>query len=217
MIALNRRRVMGAEKQAKEYIQNGLVFWLDGIDKGGTEGYWIDLVGGLRFPLTGATSVADGVEFTAESDVKTENTTTMKWPLATYHLEVVCQSMNQTSLGTKVVVMPTANINVAFLFYNTSIGRSTYTGKLRNLNPKGNGVLANYSVAEHLQYCNGAAMSTINSTTNANGIDSYIHIGRKSAGQNYVGKICSVRVYSRQLTADEVIYNYNIDKERFGL
>lgn len=31
------------------YIKDGLVFWLDGIDKGGEEGKWIDLVGGVEF------------------------------------------------------------------------------------------------------------------------------------------------------------------------
>lgn len=31
---------------APGYIDDGLVFWLDGIDKGGVHGKWIDLVGG---------------------------------------------------------------------------------------------------------------------------------------------------------------------------
>lgn len=37
----------------ESYIKDGLVFWLDGIDKGGEDGKWIDKVGGVVFTPDG--------------------------------------------------------------------------------------------------------------------------------------------------------------------
>lgn len=50
MSELRRRMMMqqGGEP-LPEYIQDGLVFWLDGIDKGNITGKWIDLIGGIEF------------------------------------------------------------------------------------------------------------------------------------------------------------------------
>ena len=39
-----------------EYIQDGLVFWLDGENIGNTQGYWTDLIGGNLFQLFGDVS-----------------------------------------------------------------------------------------------------------------------------------------------------------------
>lgn len=41
--------LIGHSSSEAGYIKDGLVFWLDGIDKGGEEGKWIDLVGGVEF------------------------------------------------------------------------------------------------------------------------------------------------------------------------
>lgn len=55
---INRRRYMGGggAPVPTDYIQDGLVFQLDGIDKGATDGTWVDLIGGNVFTNNGAIS-----------------------------------------------------------------------------------------------------------------------------------------------------------------
>jgi len=44
-----------------------------------------------------------------------------------------------------------------------------------------------------------------------------IYIGQNGAGEDYNGRIANVRVYSRALSATEILQNYNATKSRFGL
>lgn len=48
-VSLPSVHLVGHSTDKADYIKDGLVFWLDGIDKGGEEGKWIDLVGGVEF------------------------------------------------------------------------------------------------------------------------------------------------------------------------
>ena len=54
----------------------------------------------------------------------------------------------------------------------------------------------------------------------------YIDISKKnqkgiidsdSSGNNFTGRIASVQVYNRVLTASEIVQNYNATKRRYGL
>lgn len=46
-----------------DYIQDGLVFQLDGMDKGNVEGVWKDLIQGREFTLNNCTLNSNNVEF----------------------------------------------------------------------------------------------------------------------------------------------------------
>ena len=45
--------LVGHSTDKADYIKDGLVFWLDGIDKGGEDVKWVDLVGGVEFTPNG--------------------------------------------------------------------------------------------------------------------------------------------------------------------
>lgn len=48
------------------YVQDGLIFQLDGIDKGNTEGYWTDLIGNIQYSLQNVYQVnSNNVHFRA--------------------------------------------------------------------------------------------------------------------------------------------------------
>ena len=64
MRAVERRRGMGGKAEELSYISDGLVFHLDGIDKGDTAGAWTDLINGTVF--TG-TAVAQSDSFFFEN------------------------------------------------------------------------------------------------------------------------------------------------------
>jgi hypothetical protein len=52
--------------------------------------------------------------------------------------------------------------------------------------------------------------------------DSYPRFGcgynsQASNSYSYIGDVCAMRFYNRTLTAEEIAYNYALDKERFNL
>lgn len=71
----------------------------------------------------------------------------------------------------------------------------------------------------HNLWCNGVALSPSGTYSEPN--SGLYTIGASYWRGNYrdffAGKIYCVRIYNRQLTAEEIAYNYNVDKERFGL
>jgi hypothetical protein len=48
---------------ADAYVQDGLVFQLDGIEKGGVDGVWKDLVGNKDFILFNCITNPNNIEF----------------------------------------------------------------------------------------------------------------------------------------------------------
>ena len=65
-------------------------------------------------------------------------------------------------------------------------------------------------------YLNGIQESTSNSTTTFDG-NGEILIGSFAGGNLFTGRIAGTQVYSKVLTASEVLQNYNATKNRFGL
>ena len=65
-------------------------------------------------------------------------------------------------------------------------------------------------------YLNGREDGTSASTTTFNG-NQEISIGSYSTANNFTGRIASVQVYNRALSAAEIVQNYNATKRRYGL
>ena len=68
LMQLRRNLMMQMVKPQETYITNGLVLWLDGINRGGISGKWKNLVGDHIVTMTGLyTELSDGIEFPATS------------------------------------------------------------------------------------------------------------------------------------------------------
>ena len=65
-------------------------------------------------------------------------------------------------------------------------------------------------------YLNGTQDGTSVNTTTFTG-NQEISIGSYGAGNNFTGRIASVQVYNRVLSATEIVQNYNATKRRYGL
>lgn len=213
MITLNRRRVMEAKKQAKEYIQNGLVFWLDGIDKGDNAGYWTEKINGLQFPVNGGNITQETDGFTFEDGSDCHVASTLDFPFATHHIECVC-TVNAKS---QIVFMSQGTDNVMVSMWGNYMIMATTTAQpsinVRNLTKD---MVYSLSYNTSAQYVNG--VSGYGSTSNRLGrVAGTIYLGRRSSGNYYTGKICSIRIYNRFLTDEEIQNNYQVDKQRFGL
>lgn len=65
-------------------------------------------------------------------------------------------------------------------------------------------------------YLNGREDGTSVDTTTFTG-NQEISIGSYNTGNNFTGRIASVQVYNRALSASEIVQNYNATKRRYGL
>ena len=65
-------------------------------------------------------------------------------------------------------------------------------------------------------YLNGREDGTSATTTTFTG-NQEIVIGAFSSSNNFTGRIASVQVYNRALSASEIVQNYNATKRRYGL
>jgi hypothetical protein len=75
----------------------------------------------------------------------------------------------------------------------------------------------NASDGDTRAYVNGSQVGSRTSTTNITFNSIPFNIAKSQAGVYFDGQTSRVNVYSRALTADEVLQNYNATKTRFGL
>ena len=209
---LNRRRYMGGAKE-QGYIQDGLVFWLDGIDKGENEGYWTDLKGGCQFtiPASGVTTLTNGFEWTSKTPMPLDSGEIPKGAGVTVEI---------------VLVKKTGTSNPAIIFASDKQAPSNAVGIS----------LTNNSIV-FLQRCRQMSISLSLDTLyrlsyntdvcaaneeqkNTTGTDYWsadtIGIGTCGSGRGIIGIIHSIRIYNRKLSLAEMINNQKYDLVRFG-
>lgn len=208
---INRRRVCGGKAEGLEYIQDGLIFWLDGINKGNDPTAWTDLVDGIV--LTGNATVRDDCFEFNGSQKLSSSVELPPSPNYLYTVEVCAQ--NESPVG---VIIASGNWNTA-----GNIFLSLENGQLYNYSNAGNfdknnliGLYAasftsSYYVVNGVQRVPGGG-GKINWTNNGT------VIGARSTNTKYFkGRIYSIRVYNRILTGEEIIHNQRIDNVRFNL
>jgi hypothetical protein len=66
------------------------------------------------------------------------------------------------------------------------------------------------------QYINGALVNTVSTYATAGYIYADCNIGWEADGRQFSGGISAVRVYNKALTSEEVLQNYNAQKNRHG-
>ena len=199
--------------ELSDYVQSGLVLHMDGkTGKTGTSS-WESVVGNVVFTNNGATFNADHIYFDGVDDCLT-NTSFSGPTSGSGTIEVVYDSELYGSSSTLIFASKTNNglsfgINASKYIIFT-IGSTTRVRPISTLSK------ASTSVSTARQLQNGVQMSTT-SNSNWTGRDSTNHIGRRSSGNYFKGKIYSIRIYSRQLSSDEVLKNLAVDNIRFEL
>ena len=216
---LNRRRYMGGgggSYDENSYIQDGLVFQLDGINKGSNQGYWTDLKGGVTFtiPTSGyLTEETNGFTWTGKVNMPVYSGTipsgescTMEVAMIKTGNEIIWgafASAANNTLGTVVIARFRDNFFVinrknAILASNIPVNQFTTVSM--------NAIYA----------CVNKVEKTLSSETD------YISATAAGVGSVYggyqgmLGTIYAIRIYNRQLTVAEMQFNQNIDLKRFG-
>lgn len=192
------------------YVTDGLVFRLDGIEKGENSGTWTDLVGGIVFTNNNVTNTEYGWHFDGSTSSfysttvltgSENNTVEVCFKPETTNAYCLFACNNQTAnnmlfyrSGNSIVFLQRKN------YYNLSILANTPYSISLNLN---NGLF------------NGSSVSKSSGTDYWN--NSNFWIGRRAAGAYFKGEIYSIRLYNRKLSQSEQLRNFSVDNERFNL
>lgn len=211
-----RRKLMATQNQPTptEYITDGLVLWLDGINKGNTPDVWTDLISGYEYDaINGVVFNPDNVQLNGINQYL-QNTSFDCPLLRDATIEVVCSAATSTQ-----VLFASKNNSLCFGFYYNNQTSSVIRGIGAYNNRRINPVLeakGSFSISDANQLRNGR-QAEYGNENNFNASNSFNFIGRRSKGSYLNGKIYCIRIYNRQLTLEEAISNYQVDRQRFSL
>ena len=198
------------------YINDGLVFWLDGILKDNTSKVWTDLIGGISFNLNN-----NNCEFNP-NHVNFKSTTNgyvgsknLSIPLNSGTIEIVCSFLtgNHQMFMTPSTKLSIGNYERNIFLAQTLNHQHNFISNENYVNNKVNICSCNVSTG----YMNGVKMG-INTTQSSWGGTAFTDTrigGGPSYG--YYGKIYCVRVYNRLLNEEEMLKNQRVDNIRFNL
>ena len=217
---------------ADAYVQDGLVFQLDGIDKGNVEGAWVDRKAGRQFTLNNCIVNSDNIEFngTDSEAIDNDNYTFPTVP-ENYTIEVVLyygggsgiltQNSTATGYGSPMIVSLYSTTNYLTIGRNLYAVEALPENKYMCLQAQAKGKTNTIQVN-----CNGDVLATRKGTDSIIGNNKFAD-GRPSVGCVWIsssdragqllGKVYSIRLYNRLLTEEERYNNMVVDYMRFRI
>ena len=211
-----------------EYIRNGLVLWMDGIDKGDVQNAWVDKINGHIFEsINGMTVGKDHIQLSKNSSQYLENTTfdnAVDFQEGT--IEVV---ISDYTIYSAIIFAP--NIRRGLCFGFGSSGSILYCISAQNDDRANHYIIPNrntgkcFSISSDIALIDGELVSPSSSMSYfGQNYPTDSHIGGRiytvngSPSPNYFnGKIYSIRLYNRKLSKSEMLYNQYVDNKRFNL
>lgn len=196
---------------ADAYIQDGLVFQLDGIDKGNDA--WIDRKGQKEFVLHNVVTNSNNMEFNGTNSYA-ECSSTLGYDSATHTLEVVWE-------GNKVTGVPffggPTSAELCLLPQGTPLRRLSFGTGMNFIVNQPDELKMISANADNIIYNAGWIGTSAELETNDSYNQTVASVGRYKFSNYFRGKIYAIRVYNRKLSALEMLQNQLIDIERFGL
>ena len=195
---------------ADAYVQDGLVFQLDGIDKGNVEGAWVDRKAGRQFTLNNCIVNSDNIQFNGTDSEAVYNQLLDFGTTTTLEVVFTREKVFGTiiSSGDKVQLIAlyeTSGYEYRFFSGNQVTGipfpDPTAIHTL-SIPTSGRPILDQI-----------AQPKTFKDFYNVSDTNTYV-----GGGPSYSkGKIYSIRIYNRNLTQAEMLKNQMIDIERFNI
>lgn len=196
---------------ADAYIQDGLVFQLDGIDKGNDA--WIDRKGQKEFVLHNVVTNSNNMEFNGTNSYAACSST-LGYDSATHTLEVVWE-------GNKVTGVPffggPTSAELCLLPQGTPIRRLSFGTGMNFIVNQPDELKMISANADNIIYNAGWIGTSAALEANASYNQTVASVGRYETSNYFRGKIYAIRVYDRKLTTLEMLQNQLIDIQRFGL
>lgn len=216
-------------KTAKSYLQDGLIAMWDGIENVGYGKHsnnattWKDLVGTNHLVCGNGVSFSDNAcVFTGKGSAEGGKITQGNWQGVT--LEMVysrgstgqfacgCCGTNEASTGLGAFGIRDNNRSITIRFDGAGVSVDGYPS-LVSISSNGTNMFVAVDGSIRATLANKMAFFKPNTTsTNPFSVAEW-----HSNYSFFNGDAYCIRIYNRALTAEEVAYNYAIDKERFGL
>lgn len=196
---------------ADAYIQDGLVFQLDGIDKGNDA--WIDRKGQKEFVLHNVVTNSNNMEFNGTNSYA-ECSSTLGYDSATHTLEVVWEGNKVT--GVPFFGGPTST-ELCLLPQGTPLRRLSFGTGMNFIVNQPDELKMISANADNIIYNAGWIGTSAELEANASYNQTVASVGRYNTSNYFRGKIYAIRVYNRKLTTLEMLQNQLIDIQRFGL
>lgn len=209
--------VRNGEKTAGsgDYIRNGLVLMLDGLNKGTDTDGWTDLISQRIF--TSNNAYRNENNYTTSTGHFLSNSDSLTIP-DSCTIEV-CYDAGTSSSGT--IFSPNGSSKIAFSISNNLISWSTaqqprYSSQTTPLSG-GHTISVNSSLGimdinQRLMINTDSVGSVTASSNNTIGA-----CGTNGGSNPFSGKIYAIRIYNRQLTVTEMKHNQQEDVKRYGV
>lgn len=198
------------------YIMDGLVLWLDAIDKGNITGAWVDRAAGHIFAASG--NVAFGtnyIQLDGSSWLSSSETFNLPSP-ENGTIEVALSDF--LANNNMLIYMPPDNTGkIAFgLLSGKGVIWSASAGYMAPVALTSGFKTA--SVTKDLFVADGdAGTFDISDTRYWSGISNTSYIGGRASGSYFTGKVHAIRIYNRHLTPAEMLQNQRLDNKRYNL
>ena len=234
---LHRRLLNQNNPQPQNYIQDGLVFEVDGTDKHSNYNYcWVDKIGGIGFTKSGnVIEIDNGFRFNGTSNSILKGSTTLQNCIYNQcTIEIVLRSSIPYGAWSPVVSFCDWNVtsknyigvsilNSSHVNYIHSIGFSSKSssGTLHTYTlPKDS--LVTVSIKDRQPILVNKELISTTTATNRTVFSNrkYAYIGGRVDGSTittFTGDIYAIRVYNRLLTHDEMIHNQQIDIIKYDI
>ena len=230
----NGHRINAYTNTYNGYIQDGLVLWYDGYANTGTRRNattttWKDLSGtGNNVTINGATWNYNYLSFDGVNDYAYKTSGAVYNIDKEHTIEVLLKPrkvasshqsiFNTVNTGTGVLQYGALWISGNQLRYETADGSANHISQELTLTTND---LNKYFLMTNIRddktyktYNQGNLIKEDITTWNAKTPNPAIYIG-KASSYYFQGKIYSIRVYNKALTEEEMLHNYNYDKEKF--
>ena len=217
-----RRRLLLSDNPytADGYIKRGLIFFLDGLNKGNDNTKWIDKIGGREFTLINCIINNDSVDFSSsQARGEYHGNIGTSWDIDT--IEISLDNMNSQAC----ILSQDRSDNNSYL--NFMIGAGT-NGAYRcdgNAQPRAlidrqtlTNTKMSYSLNSEFIIQNGFQKSFGNNDSWGSNLTGTTYLGcRQNLSYSFKGKLYAVRIYNRHLSISEMIHNQTIDNTRYNL
>ena len=218
--------MLGGNYTPEGYVKDGLVLWMDGLNRGGVAGEWHDLIDPENIcTLTGNyTELDNGVSLPGDSSTygtfaKTVYVSytqgTIECALTLTAVETTGRpliAMGNRAMGGSFASAYSDGNNPAMRWWNYGDNWNYWVFPHVNSNES---LKYTASASSENGVCNGTngELNTVSSWSPY----AYPRLGSRGSGNPFKGTFYAIRLYNRHLTQAEMLHNQRIDNKRYNL